>query len=639
MEQQSTILIVDDELFGRKTLGMLLNTPLYTLAFAQNGAEALALAARLTPDLILLDVMMPDMDGFEVCRRLRADPHLADVPVIIVTSLDDRESRLQGIESGADDLVSKPFDPVELRARVRTITRLNRYRRLLIERAKFERVTELAPDGIVIVDAEGEILLSNPAFVRMLGADDPEHILGKNVLSLIAPDSAAYCAAWLESILHNSAYINRIETMFVRLDRSWFPVEVNAGHIIWDGSPAIQIIVRDSTERKQAEEALRRSEEHLRRSRDVLQAIFDGLDDGLLLLDSEGRVLVVNQAMATLLGVEPSTMVGQSWEGLCTQLQPAFPGQSALKALHDGRARRHREHYTKAQAQTYILDIQILPLMGPEQSVDQVIVHVMDVSERIHLEALVIQNEQFAARGRMAATIAHEVNTPLQSIQNCLYLAGNAKEDQRWRYLELACEELERISTIVRQLLDHHTSDEAGVPSTFNLNMLIERVLVLTGSTLARHGIDVTCDFISDPPLFSGYADHLTQVFLNIVLNAVDAMPDGGKLRVQTQVVANTRGSAIDADSRTDAAPTVERSTTNGTHLFVIKVTDTGVGIHPEVQARIFEPFFTTKASGSGVGLAVSQRIVVQHYGEMTVQSVPGGGSTFTVTLPLSCSM
>lgn len=136
MTGKNTILIVDDEPFGRETLGDLLLTEDYTLAFAANGPEALAKAAELTPDVILLDVMMPGMDGFEVCRRLRADPDLAEVPVIMITALDDRASRLTGIEAGADDFMSKPFDRVELRTRVKTITRLNRYRRLLEERTR-----------------------------------------------------------------------------------------------------------------------------------------------------------------------------------------------------------------------------------------------------------------------------------------------------------------------------------------------------------------------------------------------------------------------------------------------------------------------------------------------------------------------
>lgn len=155
------VLIVDDEPLGRDSLEVLLINHGFQLAFAADGAEALAQAAQLIPDLILLDVMMPDMDGYEVCRRLRQDPVLADVPVVLVTALDDRDSRLRGIEAGADDFVTKPFDRAELRTRVRTITRLNRFRRLLAERTKFEWVVSQANDGYLITDDNGNIEYAN----------------------------------------------------------------------------------------------------------------------------------------------------------------------------------------------------------------------------------------------------------------------------------------------------------------------------------------------------------------------------------------------------------------------------------------------------------------------------------------------
>jgi CheY-like chemotaxis protein len=161
MHHASTILIVDDEPYGRETLAALLQQQDYQLVFAGDGDEALSLAASEPPDLVLLDVMMPGMDGFEVCQRLRADPLLREVPVIMLTALDDRCARLQGFEAGADDFVIKPFDLVELRGRVRAITRLNRYRSLLAERLKFEWVVEHADDGYLIAGVAGQVLYAN----------------------------------------------------------------------------------------------------------------------------------------------------------------------------------------------------------------------------------------------------------------------------------------------------------------------------------------------------------------------------------------------------------------------------------------------------------------------------------------------
>ncbi|MGB8981236.1 MAG: response regulator, partial [Anaerolineales bacterium] len=140
----STVLIVDDEPSARETLVAMLEGEHYDLELAKDGWQALQILDLLRPDLILLDVMMPGMDGFEVCRRIRAAPPLAEVPIIILTALDSRDALLKGIESGADDFLSKPVDRRELIARVRTITRLNRYRTLLEQRDNIRHMAERA---------------------------------------------------------------------------------------------------------------------------------------------------------------------------------------------------------------------------------------------------------------------------------------------------------------------------------------------------------------------------------------------------------------------------------------------------------------------------------------------------------------
>jgi diguanylate cyclase (GGDEF)-like protein len=156
LPEKSTILIVDDEQVSRYTVEILLAAEGYNLVFAENGEDALQKAGELVPDLMLLDVMMPGMDGFEVCQRLRDNKRLAELPIVMVTALDDRDSRLRGIQVGADDFMSKPYDRAELRARVRTITRLNRYRRLieteeqLAYLANYDALTDLPNRSLLI---------------------------------------------------------------------------------------------------------------------------------------------------------------------------------------------------------------------------------------------------------------------------------------------------------------------------------------------------------------------------------------------------------------------------------------------------------------------------------------------------------
>jgi putative two-component system response regulator len=136
----SKVLIVDDEYIGRETLQSVLEGEGYELEMAENGLQAIEKARKLLPDVILLDVMMPGMTGFEVCQRIRSDPQIAEIPIIILTALDDRESLLNALKAGADDFISKPFDRYELRARLLGITQLNRYQKLIQERAKLREV-------------------------------------------------------------------------------------------------------------------------------------------------------------------------------------------------------------------------------------------------------------------------------------------------------------------------------------------------------------------------------------------------------------------------------------------------------------------------------------------------------------------
>ena len=172
------ILIIDDDKVSRLALQRLLVRDGHTVRQAEDGPQGLLFAREFEPDLILLDVVMPGMDGYMVCQALRADPNLAEVPIVMITSLEDKESRLKGLEAGADDFVHKPYQPEELRARVRTITRLNRYRRLRTERARFGWVVEQAEDGYLLVSHHGELLYANERARGLFGWTEGQADLG-----------------------------------------------------------------------------------------------------------------------------------------------------------------------------------------------------------------------------------------------------------------------------------------------------------------------------------------------------------------------------------------------------------------------------------------------------------------------------
>ncbi|MFQ5612025.1 MAG: GAF domain-containing protein [Anaerolineae bacterium] len=223
-------------------------------------------------------------------------------------------------------------------------------------------------------------------------------------------------------------------------------------------------------------------------------------------------------------------------------------------------------------------------------------------------QAQIVRAEKLAVVGRLAASVAHEVNNPLQAIALQLQLiAEEGLDEPASERLGIVQDELARIAGIVQRLLDFQRPT-LGERTPQDVSTLLDDVLTLLGKQLQQRGISVVRDGDGNlaPALVA--SDQMKQVFLNLILNALEAMPDGGKLQVGAQQ-------------------------SNG--LIVVTLTDTGVGMSSEVMNDLFEPFFSTKTSGTGLGLAVSHEIVTQHGGTIEASSQPGRGSTFTIRLPV----
>jgi two-component system, cell cycle sensor histidine kinase and response regulator CckA len=253
MSLPSRILIVDDDPIILRVLTNVLTPEGYALATAKNGKEALDKVPVFEPDLILLDVMLPEMDGFAVCRQLRADDRYGDVPVIFITALDDQKSRLRGIEAGADEFLNKPVNPLELKARARTITQLRNFRRLVGERSRFEKIIELAPEGIVVIDTDANIRLSNAAMRGMLNIADETTIRLHKIFHYVPREFRDQMGRNLESLLVNDSRPITFELELMREDGRRFPAEVTASYFPWETQPAVQLFIRNVEDKKKIE--------------------------------------------------------------------------------------------------------------------------------------------------------------------------------------------------------------------------------------------------------------------------------------------------------------------------------------------------------------------------------------------------
>jgi PAS domain S-box-containing protein len=180
------VLVVDDDSGIRKLIGILLPSTEFLVRPAATGAEALEIVSDFEPDIVVLDINLPDINGVNLCRALRTDPRLGEVPILLLTGLADRNTRLGGIEAGADEFITKPFDTDEFIARVRTITRLNRYRRLHAERRKFEWVVQNSDSAYVFVGADGVVTYANQLAERYLGARAAESLVGRSFRDVAA---------------------------------------------------------------------------------------------------------------------------------------------------------------------------------------------------------------------------------------------------------------------------------------------------------------------------------------------------------------------------------------------------------------------------------------------------------------------
>jgi signal transduction histidine kinase len=237
-----------------------------------------------------------------------------------------------------------------------------------------------------------------------------------------------------------------------------------------------------------------------------------------------------------------------------------------------------------------------------------------DISQRKQVERLLLQSEKLAATGRMAAAVAHEINNPLESVINLVYLARqeSAVEGKAYRFLATAEEELERVSHLARQTLGYYR--DTGTPAAVHLHDLIDNVLTVYNTKLLTTDISVDTRF-NDLQKILVSKGEMIQVFSNIIANSMDAMPNGGSLHITTRNLFGNAG---------DGIQTIVR--------------DNGTGITQEHLARIFEPFFTTKGDlGNGIGLWVAKQLVERRGGDISVaSSIEKGssGTTITIFLP-----
>jgi PAS domain S-box-containing protein len=557
-----TILIIDDSPTNLAVVGEFLSKQGLQVMVALNGELGVELARNDQPDLIVLDVLLPGIDGIEACRRLKADERTKAIPVIFTTIVTGVEDKLKGFAVGGVDYITKPFHYEEILARVGAHLRLRQLTQSLQQRNVQLQTTQ--------------------------------EMLRQQNAQLQAAQTALHEA--------NAELEQRIAARTVEL------VRANAD------------LQEQISERKRAEAALLTE-------RNLLRTLIDHLPDGIYVKDRQSRFMLVNRALLEVLGLSSAEQVlGKSHSDF-------FPPHVAAQLADDEQAifatgqalLNHEESVASPHsgASRWVLTSKV-PVRDAQGQIAALVGVTRDITEHKSLQVQLLQSQKMECIGRLAGGVAHDFNNLLTAIVGYaeLALATLAPDSQPHDDLLAILNAAERAIALTRQLLVF-ARKEVIIPQSLDLNEL-----ALNLDKLLRRliGTDVELVVREAPGTALVKADphQIEQVLLNLAINARDAMPDGGRLTIEIATVVREQGSKSQ-HAQGGPAPYV-----------MLAVSDTGVGMLPEVQAHVFEPFFTTKevGKGTGLGLATCYGIVQQHGGQIEVSSKVGQGTIVKVYLP-----
>ncbi len=344
------------------------------------------------------------------------------------------------------------------------------------------------------------------------------------------------------------------------------------------------------------------------------ESIIESINVGLLAVDLEGRVTRLNSALEEILDLSRAQAVGKRVEDLFsadftdTLRQVLGNDRWRLKEIRN----IYKIHTATSTGQPLVLNIAIAPLQDSQEQTGALVV-LEDVTSRVRLEEQLQQREKLSSIGLLAAGVAHEVNTPLTGVSSYtqMLLGMLSETDPKHALLLKVRRQAERATNIVNNLLNFSRTGDATEFTELDMSRVLDDTLQLLEPQLRGNQIEIVRGYNPDSPPVFGNSGKLQQVFTNLLLNARDAIPLGGSIRISTIP-------SVDDDSLT------------------VEVADSGTGIAPENVAKIYDPFYTTKGvgRGTGLGLAVSYGIVQEHSGHISVESTPGRGTTFRITLP-----
>ena len=664
--EPATLLLIDDDSSARESLRGIFESAGHRTIAVPDAPAALRALKKDRCDLVMLDLELPEVDGVSLCRLLRAQPSLRQLPVLIFSATDNEQRKVEAFSAGADDYIVKPSTPGELISRVNShlgfaqresdLTDSNHELRFLadlgrgllktlepeqvarrVAGATFEGVNAALCACAVKNNGYGYAVC---AFDREGNAEGPSHV------------DLARLEAWLDSSRSSGAALltNKREFMLIDEERRTeylSPIRfggktLGALIVAFDqpenyaanqcrlidaaaqqGALAAHISLlylhaRESAATLAVEVDRRAGEAEMQQR--FTEAIIDTLPVSLYAIDRDHRIVAWNRNRELgELGVPRGEVLGKSiYDVLTKQKREMLEGEFSTVFATGDIQRIEQETVTKSGDTNHWL-ISKIPMRAAESNqVSHVITVGENITARVKSERAVARAEKLAAVGRLAAGVVHEINNPLATIAACAesletriaegaYGESTDVEDLK-EYLGLIRDEAFRCKQITNGLLNFSRL-RAGNRVPINLADTIKMTARLVTHQHRGDNIQIEIETVNDMPSVLGDEGQLQQAVIALATNAIDAMPEGGTLTLR----AHRSGPRV-----------------------IVEIQDTGIGIPQENLTKIFDPFFTTKdvGRGTGLGLAVCYGIVSEHGGRLDVRSAVGVGTTFTISLP-----
>jgi len=495
----------------------------------------------------------------------------------------------------------------------------NRMRDMEITIAQMGTVMQSMADPVILTDTQHRVIMQNKAAERFFRVPDE---MTEGLVRAVEFNNLLFSAA-LSSMLVSGSDSHRDLTLVDAIEGEEMLFEAVSAPTY--GPDGIQLgtvtVMRDVTDLRRADQELRlnyerlsEAEEVVRQDRDRLNLIIENVGDPIVVCDGKAKIVLVDPLAQELFGTETDVVRDTVQFQNQTKLTAFI---DAFTASFNDRETAPLRLFNPALRQEIEYDARSGKIFGERGQVSYTVTVLRDLTalrrvEQLKVERRMLEIEKFAATGRLAATIAHEVNNPMEAIKNAIYLLASAIPENASPVYNILKSETERVARIVRQMLGLYRNTEQVKP--VNVNTIIEDTLLLLNRQLQRANVEVQTELEVLPDAVIA-ADQIRQVLSNLVINARDAMPNGGKLRIRSRHIPGY----------------------DDLHGWVrILIADTGSGIPAEMIRSIFEPFVTTKGErGTGLGLWIVKGIIQNHAGKLSVRSRVGRGTTFKIDLPV----